>query len=543
MNKRLNLKQTLLLVSINTLIFGGVSFIKWEALASNFLKLFLFLCLSFISTGLVLVITNKQIYKLIEEIKYNLAQFNEGNFTSQIKFKTNRPEFESVKEQFTSLRDMFNTWIYELLNSEVAIKVSADKINSSSLRTSEGMEDLNASLSEIRQFFEETTSMLTDVADTTVRLAESETNIAGNSESAVGSVQTANAAAINGGLAVSQATSSMHQIKLNVKEAYDIIVHLEETSRQIGEITNTITAISGQTNMLALNAAIESARAGEHGKGFAVVSEEVRKLSDETRKAADEINSLIYTVQNEVSSAVDSMKQVNDEVDKGVTIVEDAGDNLKNIIQTIDQAVKLIEHISEDVNNQSRETDSISQSTNAVAEKGFTGMASVEEITSVMENQLEDLHLNNESTRELLKVSHKLESIMKKFDGQIGEQMLETCDYIVELLKQKELTYEDLSSLTDSLGLTEIHIMDEKGIVTRSSNPAIIGFQFSDQEGTQTYEFTRILKDPSLRVNQKSAFRDVDGKLFKYTGVSMLGKRGIVQCGLEASKMSGFRGV
>ncbi|MDF2610340.1 MAG: methyl-accepting chemotaxis sensory transducer [Lachnospiraceae bacterium] len=543
MNKRLNLKQTLLLVSINTLIFAGVSLIKWEASANTLLKLFLFLCLSFISTGLVLVITNKQIYKLIEEIKYNLAQFNEGNFTSQIKFKTNRPEFESVKEQFTSLRDMFNTWIYELLNSEVAIKVSADKINSSSLRTSEGMEDLNASLSEIRQFFEETTSMLTDVADTTVRLAESETNIAGNSESAVGSVQTANAAAINGGLAVSQATSSMHQIKLNVKEAYDIIVHLEETSRQIGEITNTITAISGQTNMLALNAAIESARAGEHGKGFAVVSEEVRKLSDETRKAADEINSLIYTVQNEVSSAVDSMKQVNDEVDKGVTIVEDAGDNLKNIIQTIDQAVKLIEHISEDVNNQSRETDSISQSTNAVAEKGFTGMASVEEITSVMENQLEDLHLNNESTRELLKVSHKLESIMKKFDGQIGEQMLETCDYIAELQKQKELTYEDLSSLTDSLGLTEIHIMDEKGIVIRSSNSAILGFQFSDQKGTQTYEFTRILKDPTLRINQKSAFRDVDGKLFKYTGVSMIGKRGIVQCGLEASKMSGFKGV
>jgi methyl-accepting chemotaxis protein len=528
---------------LNTLIFTGVS-ILFRTLTVNFvIPMVLFLIISFLVNGLVITLTNRQIHKFIEEIMYNLTQFNEGNFTSQIRFKSNQPEFATIKEQFTALRNMFNTWIYELLHSEVAIKVSATKINSASFRTSEGMEDLNASLSEIRQFFEETTSMLTDVADTTVRLAESETNIAGNSESAVGSVQTANKTAINGGLAVSQATSSMHQIKLNVKEAFDIIVHLEETSRQIGEITNTITAISGQTNMLALNAAIESARAGEHGKGFAVVSEEVRKLSDETRKAADEINNLIYTVQHEVSSAVDSMKQVNEEVDKGVTIIEDAGDNLKNIIQTIDEAVKLIEHISEDVNSQSRETDSISQSTNAVAEKGFTGMASVEEITSVMENQLEDLHLNNESTQELLKVSHKLESIMKKFDRKIGEQMLETCDYIAELLKQKDLTYEDLSSLTDTLGLTEIHILDEKGIVTRSSNPAILGFQFSDQEGTQTFEFMSILKNPTLRVNQKSAFRDVDGKLFKYTGVSMIGKHGIVQCGLEASKMSGFKGV
>lgn len=543
MNKRLNLKQTLLLVILNTLIFTGVSIFNQNLTLNMGISVVLFLSLSFLLNGLAITLTNRQNHKFIEEIMYNLTQFNEGNFTSQIRFKSNKPEFATIKEQFTALRNMLNTWIYELLHSEVAIKVSATKINSASFRTSEGMEDLNASLSEIRQFFEETTSMLTDVADTTVRLAESGSNIAGNSESAVGSVQTANKAAINGGLAVSQATSSMHQIKLNVKEAFDIIVHLEETSRQIGEITNTITAISGQTNMLALNAAIESARAGEHGKGFAVVSEEVRKLSDETRKAADEINNLIYTVQHEVSNAVDSMKQVNEEVDKGVTIVEDAGDNLKNIIQTIDEAVKLIEHISEDVNSQSRETDSISQSTNAVAEKGFTGMASVEEITSVMENQLEDLHLNNESTQELLKVSHKLESIMKKFDRKIGEQMLETCDYIAELLKQKDLTYEDLSSLTDTLGLTEIHILDEKGIVSRSSNPAILGFQFSDQEGTQTFEFMSILKNPTLRVNQKSAFRDVDGKLFKYTGVSMIGKHGIVQCGLEASKMSGFKGV
>jgi methyl-accepting chemotaxis protein len=543
MNKRLNLKQTLLLVILNTLIFTGVSIFNQNLTLNMGISVVLFLSFSFLLNGLAITLTNRQIHKFIKEIMYNLTQFNEGNFTSQIRFKTNQPEFATIKEQFTALRNMLNTWIYELLHSEVAIKVSATKINSASFRTSEGMEDLNASLSEIRQFFEETTSMLTDVADTTVRLAESGGNIAGNSESAVGSVQTANKAAINGGLAVSQATSSMHQIKLNVKEAFDIIVHLEETSRQIGEITNTITAISGQTNMLALNAAIESARAGEHGKGFAVVSEEVRKLSDETRKAADEINNLIYTVQHEVSSAVDSMKQVNEEVDKGVTIVEDAGDNLKNIIQTIHEVVKMIEHISEDVNSQSRETDSISQSTNAVAEKGFTGMASVEEITSVMENQLEDLHLNNESTQELLKVSHKLESIMKKFDRKIGEQMLETCDYIAELLKQKDLTYEDLSSLTDTLGLTEIHILDEKGIVTRSSNPAILGFQFSDQEGTQTFEFMSILKNPTLRVNQKSAFRDVDGKLFKYTGVSMIGKHGIVQCGLEASKMSGFKGV
>jgi methyl-accepting chemotaxis protein len=543
MSKKQNVKQTLLLMGINTLLYAGMSLVPWLSDFSPYLLILIFLCGSFFLSGLILIITNHNIYLLIEEMKRNLIQFNEGNFTGHIKVSTNQKELISVIEQFDKVKDMFNTWVYELLHSAVSIKLSADRVNSASTRTTTGMEDLNVSLTDISQFFEETTGMLTDVAAATTQLALSSTNIAAKSTLTTTSVEEANSAALSGGAAISQLTGSMHQIKNNVLNTSGIITNLEQVTREIGEITGTITSIAGQTNMLALNAAIESARAGEHGKGFAIVSEEVRKLSDETRQAAEKINNLIYTIQSEVTDAVISMRQVREEVDKGVSLSDNANDNLNNIISTMQRTVNLMESISNDVTHQSQGTDLISQSTGALADKGQTGTASVQEIASVVETQLEDAQLNNISSKELLSISDSLEGIMEIFDKVIGEQMLSVCSYIAKLHKEKALNYEDLIRLAKETGLTELHLLNEDGVIIQTSNKDILGFEFSKEKGTQTYEFLEILSNPALKVNQKFSFREVDSKLFKYTGLSMNGTSGIVQCGLDASEMIYFKGV
>lgn len=543
MNKKLNLVQTLLLMAVNTLIYMGISFLEWKSNFHPFLALFLFLCLSFLLTGFIIFFFNHKVERMIEEIRRTLIQLNEGNFTTRIKLHTKRRDLNDVIEQVENLKNMLNIWIYQLLHSSVSIKSSADKINSASERTREGMGDLNRSLSDIRYFFEETTEMLSDMAAATTQLALSGNNIAGSSTSAVDSVQQANEAAVNGRDAVSKVTSSMHQIKNDVGMTSGIIASLEQATKQIDTITGTITAISSQTNMLALNAAIEAARAGEHGKGFAVVSEEVRKLSDETGEAAEQINTLIHSIQLEVANAVNSMGQVSEEVDKGVAVADNAKENLHNILSTIEHTVHLIEGISGDVNQQSQGTDLISKNTTAVAEKGHTGTASAQEIACVVETQMQDILQNNTCAKELLHISNDLEGIMERFDRIIGEQMLEACTYIAGLHAKRELSYEDLIELCKETGLTEIHLINEGGFVTHSSNKDILGFRFSQEEGTQTSEFLRILKDSKIKINQKSAFREVDGKLYKYTGVAMIEKNGIVQAGLDASKMSDFNGI
>lgn len=543
MKTKLNLKHIMLLTALNTLIFSIIALVAAKKEWNILVTIILFLCISLITTSFAITFCNKEMYCLLNEIKRNLNQFNEGNFNSQIKFRSKQRDLNEIVGQFENLRVTINNWIYELLHSAVSIEMSADKIKDTTGKTTEGMTDLNARLIYINQLFEETTNMIMEVASSTSQLVESEKSIAGNSKSAVTRVQYANDTASVGGTAVSEVSETMTQVKNNIMSTYDIIDNLEQSSSQIGTITGTIKTISEQTNMLALNAAIESARAGEHGKGFAVVSEEVRKLSEETRDAAEKINTLIYSVQTEVSNAVNSMKQVIDEVNNGVNVTENAKKNLNDIMNTVQEAVKLIEDISKDVANHTQGTDLISKSADDVVQKSMLGKESVEDMAQIMNLQLENNDLNTKRTEELLKVAHNLKDIMKKFDTTIGEQMIEVSKEIAKLLEKKDLSNEELIELTKKTGLTEIHLIDDNGIVVKSSKSKNIGYKFSNQKGTQTYEFLQILHDPSIKVNQEAAFRDEDSTLFKYTGVSMIGKKGIVQCGLNAAQMINFKGL
>lgn len=538
-NNKINLSQLIMIVFANSLAF----FVAYQMELQGLFIILIFFVLSLAVTGIIMFITNKKVYGLIKDLENSFLEFNEGNFTSTIKLDTKQQELLSIVEEFDKLKKMMNTWIYELLNSSVSIKLSAGKISESSEDTSKSMINFNESLSEINKYFQDTTSMLNDIARATTQLALSSNNIAQSSRSAVNEARQANALASNGGESMNQVYMSMNQIKGNVMSTYHTIENLEHTTKKIESITDTISSISKQTNMLALNAAIESARAGEQGKGFAVVAEEVRKLSDETNSAANQINQLILTVKEEVSNGVNAMKEVCIEVDKGVDVTDDAKEKLISIIKTIENTVDLIESISNDVTDQSQGTELISENTSIVAEKSHTGTQSVNNIVQLVEEQLKGVKDNEKSAVELLNISDNLERIMSTFDITLGKQMIQACSYIANLYSEKELGHDDLLRLCREMGLSEIHIIDKRGEIIQTNNKDILGFKFNNEDGSQTAEFFNILNNPTVTVNQKASFRDVDGKLFKYTGISMINKKGIIQCGLDASKMYDFIGV
>ena len=114
-----------------------------------------------------------------------------------------------------------------------------------------------------------------------------------------------------------------------------VIRHLEDQSKEIGKIIEVITGISDQTNLLALNAAIEAARAGEHGKGFAVVADEVRKLAEQSKESADQITTLVQEIQEHTDHAVTVMGKGTNEVELGITVVQDTGEGFKRILQSL----------------------------------------------------------------------------------------------------------------------------------------------------------------------------------------------------------------
>lgn len=523
------------LVLLLILLIGGGYF--------SGMRFFLFGIASFMITFGIQALLHREQEKLNRKTNQNLEEFNKGNFVIEVGENYKNSFFKEVNQQFIELKKMLNLWVYQLLTSSVSVKNSADEIYRFSENTKQSMQEMSAGTQEIAQFFEDMTERLSQVSKAVSILKDTSTKIASSTGEAETQVMQANLDAGEGEQAVIKMSESMNKIKLEVTNAQDTVEELGSITQRIQVITESISAISRQTNMLALNASIEAARAGEHGRGFSIVAEEVRKLAEESRGSAEKINLLVEEVNVSVQNTIQSMKVVETDVNHGVDVTGLAISSFDKIKQNVSRAATLMEDISRDIVEHSEETTTISKHTIELADMGQIGTANVEELSATTQNQLEAIEQNHQNIDEMMKIAIDLETVMQQFDLSLGNQMIAACEALAELDEVNHYTNHELSDLCNKAGLTEIHIINVEGVIERTSNEAIVGFKFSREPGSQTYAFTQILDEPSLKVNQKSSFRDVDGKLFKYTGISTKHTKGIIQCGMEASKMGEFKGA
>jgi methyl-accepting chemotaxis protein len=171
-----------------------------------------------------------------------------------------------------------------------------------------------------------------------------------------------------GGKTVESSLQKMRAIAASVRATANKVQELGKGSDQIGEIISVIDDIADQTNLLALNAAIEAARAGEQGRGFAVVADEVRKLAERTSKATKEIAQMIQRIQVETRSAVEAMREGTRQVEEGVDSTAEAGKALADIIRTAEQAGQMISQIAGAAAEQSTATDEASANIEKIAQ-------------------------------------------------------------------------------------------------------------------------------------------------------------------------------
>jgi len=311
-----------------------------------------------------------------------LEKMGAGDMTIRIT-SDYKGDHQLIKNSINAVGESLNTALGNVREAVEATASASNQISSSTEEMAAGANEQTNQTSEVASSVEEMTRTI----------LENTKNVSIAAETA----KEAGKKALDGGSVVNETIEGMNKIAEVVKKSAGTVQALGKSSDQIGEIVQVIDDIADQTNLLALNAAIEAARAGEQGRGFAVVADEVRKLAERTTKATKEIASMIRQIQKDTGEAVDSMEEGTTQVEKGKTLAQKAGMALKEIVDGSQKVVDIVSQVAAASEEQSSAAEEISKSIEAISSVTQQSAAGTQQIARAAEDlsrltlSLEDL--------------------------------------------------------------------------------------------------------------------------------------------------------
>ncbi|SHN27835.1 methyl-accepting chemotaxis protein [Gracilibacillus kekensis] len=373
-------------------------------------------------TGVILLITIaitiyliRTISRPISLVSTALNKISNGDLTIDKLKVRSKDEVGVLSNSLNKMLDDLSGTISKTHDSAMQVAASSEQLTASAEQSTEANEQLASLVQGNYEGAEDQLKKINTVSNSLQDMVKSVNRISDNSKEMEAATTNSSEQVQDGMQSIEEVVGKIHDIKSSFDNMNVTIRSLNNHSNEIGNILNLITDISEQTNLLALNAAIEAARAGEHGKGFAVVADEVRILAEESKKSADQIANMVRDMQAETKKVVTSIDEGNIQVTEGIA----STDNASNAFSKIQEAMtnvsgKVIDVTGsiEDIENLSISITNELENVKEIAEKS---VESNQESSASTEEQLATMEEISSSAQSLSHLAEDLQVVISKF--------------------------------------------------------------------------------------------------------------------------------
>jgi methyl-accepting chemotaxis protein len=348
-------------------------------------------------------------------VNHVIGKMGQGELQHRLHFTNRKDEFGRLARYYGRALDELSDLIRNIQDISHHVSSSANQLTASAEQTGQATDHIVRTIQEVAIGSEKQQNSIEESFAAVEQMAQEVQRVATHAKEVTGTVSEAAASTNQGNQAIQLAITQMAAIRANVDQLADVMKTLNERSTEIEQIVEVITGISSQTNLLALNAAIEAARAGEHGRGFAVVADEVRKLAEQSNLSAGRISSLVATIQSETGYANQMMEEGTKEVAAGMETVQGAGAAFSQIQKWMEKVASSIEEVSATTQGISSSSEQVVGSIQAIVEVAEQTASSTQNIMASTEEQLASMDEIATSADTLARMAEELQDQIKKF--------------------------------------------------------------------------------------------------------------------------------
>lgn len=356
----------------------------------------------------------RMITKPLNDIKNLMETAKDGDFQVQGTYES-KDEIGLLTASFNKMIGGLKEMIMSVGNISSTVAASSEELSASAEQNNSAIEHISGITEKLASGSNHQVNQIQESSTIIHRITNQTSEVVENVEQITKRALDTAAISNSGTATVETAAKQMKSINENVTELSSVFQGLSDHSAKISQINDVITTIADQTNLLALNAAIEAARAGDQGKGFAIVASEVRKLAEGSSNSANQIKDLVSLIQSETARTLQSMTVTTKEVKEGLSVVEQAGTSFMQINEAVHHIVEQIQQIGTAIHNLAKDTLEVQQAiheVNGIAEEAAAG---AQNVSATTEEQLASMEEIASSAMDLANMSEELQELIAQF--------------------------------------------------------------------------------------------------------------------------------